>query len=324
MTTPIVEKYGSLSAVGIAKETTFGTPVTPTSFVPFTDVTLESDPGLFFPQVVMGIRDVNVFALYGEYKHAGDVSAPFFPTNGLELFVAAIGSDTVTSAGGGKYLHTIAAANSLNSMTVEKNIGGYQSLQFAGSKVGKYNVKASAGDNAVEFTASLVSKSATVLDTPSSPISVVNESPFVFAEAELSVFGNTNLIQVTSVSIDIENGLKPTYTFNGSHDLQFLTPLTRKVTGQIQVVFDSLDDTDWGYYTKLMNGTQGSLNVSFTHPSGQAMTITLPQINLSKYADDIKMDNVVMSTLDFEASYDLATATASIGATVTNLVSTAY
>ena len=272
----------------------------------------------------MGVRDVNVFALYGEYKRAGDVSAPFFPTNGVSMFVAAIGTDTVTSASGGKYLHTISAANSLPSLTIEKNIGGYQSLQFAGAKIGKYSVKASTGDTPVEFSASVISKSAAILDTPSSPISVVNESPFVFAEATLSMFGDSNIVSVTSVSIDIENGLKPTYTFNGSHDLQFLTPLTRKVTGQIQVVFDSLNDTDWGYYLKMMAGTQTSLTVSFTHPTGQAMTITLPQINLAKYADDIKLDNVIMSTLDFEASYSLATAAPSIGATVTNSVSTAY
>ena len=127
----------------------------------------------------MGVRDVNVFALYGEYKRAGDVSAPLFPSNGIQFLVSAIGADTVTSAGTGKYLHTIAQSNTLSSLTIEKNIGGYQSLQFAGSRVGKYSLKMAAGDSPAEFTASIISKSATILDTPSSPISVVNESPFV-------------------------------------------------------------------------------------------------------------------------------------------------
>jgi hypothetical protein len=272
----------------------------------------------------MGVRDVNVFAMYGEWKHVGDVSAPLFPSNGIQLLASAIGSDTVTTSGSQK-LHTIAQSNTLSSVTVEKNIGGYQSLQFAGAKIGKYSIKASAGDTAAEFTASMTAKSATVLDTPSA-ISVTNESPFTFAEASLATFfTDTNLIQVTSVNIDIENGLKPTYTFNGSHNLQFLTPVTRKITGSIEVIFDSLDDTDWGYYNKLMNGTQGALTFSLTHVSGAAITITLPQINLSKYADAIKLEDVVMTTLDFEASYDLALGTPyTIGATILNNVSTAY
>ena len=415
MASTVVERYGSLSAVGVAKETTFGTPVTPTEFAPFTDATLESDPGLFYPPVVMGVRDVNVFALYGQRKNTGDISAPFYPTNGASLWTAAMGADggalgstggygvvpgsgvttsnsttlsaavgsvgatsvSITSATGyvqGGYIvidvnntttpttseirkisnvsgttitldsalnfthangaavkfiaaaasplnftHTILSTNTLPSLTVEKNIGGYQSIQFAGSRVGKYNLKLAAGDSPAEFSASIVSQTPTVLTSPS-PISVVNESPFVFAEATLGLFGNSNVAQVMSVNLDLENGLKPTYTFNGSHDLQFLTPLTRKVTGQIEVVFTSLNDADWGYYTKMQNQTQGSLTLTMAHPSsGSSFTISLPQINIAKYADALKLEDVVMTTLDFEASYALGAAVPStISSTMTN------
>jgi len=366
----------------------------------------------------MGIRDVNVFALYGERKNTGDISAPFFPTNGTQLFVASIGYDggsaspalsgygitfasgttatnsttiatgspvtagqttiTLTSASGyvvGGYMqvdvnntttpttaevrkvvsvasnvvtvdtaftfshlagatvtfasvvgqtplfsHQILPGNTLPSMTVEKNIGGYQSLQFTGSRVGKYGLKVGAGDSSADFTASLISKGVNVLNTPSSPISVVNESPFVFAEATLTAFGDT-ISQVSNIGLDVENGLKPTYTFNGNHDLQFLTPLTRKITGQMAVVFDSLNDADWGYYSKMQNQIQGSLTLSLVHPTtpGAGITISLNQINIAKYADDIKLEDVIMSTLDFEASYALgANPPASISAVVTN------
>ena len=379
----------------------------------------------------MGIRDVNVFALYGERKNTGDISAPFFPTNGTELFVASVGYDggqsspslsgygvvpvgtatatttpttsitagatsvTLTSATGfvqggfiqvdvnntttpttsevrkiatlagsvvtfdqplnfahassaslkffpavtgttisvsgstsvssttlattsttgvvngmsvvgngipagttvvsfvantsitlsnaatltnnstslftlsnvaNQFVHTILPGNALPSMTIEKNIGGTQSLQFTGSRVGKFSLKLAAGEEAASMGVSVVSKAVNILDTPSSPISVTNESPFVFAEATLGLFGDSVVAQVTNVSFDIENGLKPTYTFNGSHDLQFLTPVTRKITGQIEVVFDSLDDPDWGYYAKMQEQVQGSQNIFGNFP----------------------------------------------------------
>jgi len=273
---------------------------------------------------MMGVRDVNVFALYGERKNAGDISAPLFPSNGIELLVAAIGTDGTPTSSGSQYVHTISPANALPSLTIEKNIGGYQSLQFPGSKIDKYTLKLGASDTEAEFTASVISKSVAVLDTPSTPISITNESPFVFAEATLSLFGTT-VSQVSNISLDIENGLKPTYTFNGSHDLQFLTPVTRKISGQMDVVFDSLDDDTWGYFTKMQNQTQGALSFTLAHPSGASIVITLNQINISKYADALKLEDVVMSTLDFEASYSLTSSPpASIGAVITNSVSTQY
>ena len=133
--------------------------------------------------------------------------------------------------------------------------------------------------------------------------------------------------QISNITIDIENGLKPTYTFNGSHDLQFLTPLTRKISGQMDVVFTSLDDATWGYFNIMQNQIQGSLSLSFTHPvtgtgsqatpSNGAFSISLPAVNFAKYADAIKLDDVVMTTLNWEAAYSLSTAT-TISSTVTN------
>jgi hypothetical protein len=286
-------------------------------------VSIESDPGLFFPQLVMGIRDVNVFALYGERKNAGDISAPFFPSNGLELFVSAIGTDVVTGSAP-SYTHTITPTNTLASLTIEKNLGGSQSLQFPGSKIGKYSLKLAASDTEAQFTASVISKSVNILTSPSA-ISVTNEMPFVFSEAQLTVFGNV-VVQASNITIDIDNGLKPTYTFNNSRDLEFLTPVTRKISGQFDVVFDSLNDSAWGYFNLMNTEVQGALVIALTHPgTAGSLTITLPQINISKYADSVKLEDVIMTTLDFTASYDLAAGTpSSIGAAVVNAVSTAY
>lgn len=272
----------------------------------------------------MGVRDVNVFSLRGEFKNAGDVGGPFFPTNGVELLVAAIGTDTVTGTSP-NYTHTLAPANQLPSVTVEKNLGGYQSLQFSGSRVGKYSIKSATGNTETEFTASIIGKTATVLDSPTSPIAIVNENPFVFAESSVTLFDELTA-QVTAVNLDIDNGLKPTYTFNQSHDLEFLSPITRHITGSLTVVFDSLDDATWGYYTQMINGTSGNLILNWTHPdTTYALTITLPKIFLTKYADDIKLDDIIMTTLDFEAVYDLTQDPPnSIGATVVNGVATSY
>lgn len=403
MVNPVVERWGSLSATGVAPEAQFGTPVLPNSFVPMTGNTLELDPGLFFPKLQLGQRDLNVFGLNGQNKIAGAVSAPLFPSNGVELIVSAIGADgtvgngvtgsspassttlsaastagattvTLTSATGyavgnfvqidvnaagsttsevrkissistntltldtalkyahasaaavskvvAPFTHTITQANQLPSLTVEKNIGGFESLQFAGARVNKLSISAQTGNQEVTMSADMMAQSAAVLVSPS-PITIVNENPYVFAEAQLSLFGQV-VAQAESVTLDIENGLKDTFTMNSSHNLQFLTPVTRHVSAKTDLVFTSLDDATWGYYQQMLSQGKGALALSFTHPSsGGTWTFNLPQVQTKTYSDAIPMDDIVKTTLNLEASLQLSTMT-TISATLVNGAYLAY
>lgn len=405
MPTTIVERYGSLSATGVAREATFGTPLTPTSFLPMTGNGIELDPGLFWPKVMMGQRDTNIFALYGQYKVAGAVTGPLFPSNGALFMTAAIGSDaaagygvtgstpansttlngattagatsvTLTSATGyatngfvqvdtnntatpttaevrkitnvtsntltldqaltyahnngatvttvvAPYTHTVAQANTLPSLTVEKNLGGFESLQFAGARINKLGINVQATNTEASINADIIAKSATVLTTPST-IAVTNESPYVFAEATLSLFSQS-LIQAQTVDLSIENGLKPTYTFNQAHTLQFLTPVTRTLSAKCDLVFTSLDDATWGYYTQMVNAGEGALSLTLTHPSSAgSFTLTMPRARIKTYGDAVKMEDVILTTLNIDVALNIPTLTTVTGTIVNSGVYLPY
>jgi tail tube protein len=320
----ITERYGSLSATGLAKESSFGAPITASTWLPMLSNTLEEDPGWFSPGLMMGVRDKQVFNLYGEAKFAGAVTGPLFPSNALELLVASIGTDVVSGAGP-TWTHTISQANTLPSLTVEKNIGGYQSLQFAGCRVNKFSVKAPVGNSPVEIAADMMGQSVAVMNSPTA-VSVTNELPYVFAEASLSLGGNARA-EVTNVTLDIENGVKETYTYSGSHGPSFLTPVTLRVSGTVDLVWSSLNAAVYGDFSTMVNGTLGALQVAFTHPgaNGYSVALTCPQVALSKYVNDLKLEDVVMTTLSFEASRPLTGGSQyTIGAVVVNGVSAGY
>jgi hypothetical protein len=402
--TAVTERWGSLSATGVAKEANFGTAVTPTSFLPQTGNNLALDPGLFFPKLQWGQRDTNVFGLYGQNKNSGSLTGPLFPSNGAALVVAAIGADgaagsgvtgssptnsttlsalstagattvTLTSATGyavgnfvqidvnntvgpttsevrkissittntltldaalvyghasgaavskvvAPFTHTITQSNTLPSLTVEKNLGGFESLQFSGARVNKLSLSAQVGNQEVGCSYDMIAKHVGVLPTPSA-ISIVNEDPFVFAEASLSLFGQT-VAQAETVQLDIENGLKDTYTMNQSHDLQFLTPVTRHIAVKSDVVFTSLDDATWGYFNQMVNQNVGAFAFSLTHPNnGGTWTFNLPAIQIKTYSDAVPFDDIIKSTLNLEASYDFTTSK-TISATLVNSVYLAY
>jgi len=469
----ITEKYGSLSATGFAKEAVFGTPVAANTFLPMVSNTMEENPGWFSPHLMQNLRDLQVYNLYGEAKFQGTINGPIFPSNAMEVMVAAIGADSITGWGvygvpatptattlngstisgatsftvtsptgfaigqqviidvagnqearlisnvagsvitvadalfyphatgvavktgttttlsgaltaptttvtvasatgitqgsfiqidvntvsGSKtsevrkvtnvvsttltidtaitvnhansaqvivvsapFYHTINEQNTLPSLTVEKNIGGFQSLQFAGCRVGKFDLKAPVGNTPVDISVECTGRSVAVMDTPTA-VTVADELPFVFAEANLEIFG-TLRTEVSNTTVAINNGLKETYTYSNFHGPSFITPVTLHTNGAIDLVFDSLNDATYGDFNRMANGTLGQLQFSLVHPSsGGTITVFLPQIVLDKFANDIKMEDVVMSNLTYEATRPLSGATQfTIQAVVANSV----
>jgi hypothetical protein len=396
----IIERPGSLSATGLAKEATFGVPLTPTTYLPMTDNTAEEDPGWFSPVLMQNLRDKQVYNLQGEAKYAGSLTGPIFPSNAMALLVASIGADNIAGAGitgtgstspttlnGGltagtttvvvtsaagyaigsivqidvngtgptttaevrkvtnvatntltvdvaltynhltgaavkivtaPFLHTIQQQNLLPSLTVEKNMGGYQSLQFAGCRVNKFDLKAPVGNTAVEMTADLMGQSVAILDNPSA-VSVANEMPFVFSEATINFYSGARA-DVSNVGIVIENGVKETYTYSGNHGPSFLTPVNLHVSGAVDVVWSSLDDATYGDFNRAHNQTLGAMTFTLAHPaSAGTIVITMPQIAVAKYGSTVKAEDVVMSALTYEASRPLTGASQyTVQATVSN------
>lgn len=476
------EKLGSLSATGLAKEATFGTPVTPSTFLPMLSNSMEETPGWFSPEVMQGVRDLHIYNLQGEAKYQGALAGPIFPSNAMALVAASIGQDantgfgvigtfggtitsttstgttaagattitltsgtgfatnqqitvdtgsfqevrkitnvagavitvadafafahasgvtvttyaptttmsapsvatattiTVTSAAGlatgniiqidvnsvsgvttsecrkitnivtttvtldqpltyahasganvsvvvtaGPFTHTfVEGASTIPSLTVEKNLGSFQSLQFAGCRVNKFDVKMPVGNTAAEMTADLIGRSVAVLNSPTA-VSVTNELPFVFTEASLNFYGSLRT-ETTNVNLVIENGVKETYTYSGNHGPSFITPVTLHVNGTVDVVWDSLNDATFGDFTRLDQQTLGALGFQLQHPNlSSTINFVCPQIALSKFGNDVKISDTILTSLSFEATRPLSGgAQYTIQATVGNSVYLPY
>lgn len=199
------------------------------------------------------------------------------------------------------FTHTVQDATSIPSFTIEKNVGSFQSLQFAGSRIGKMDVKAPVGNNPVSMTADVTGRSVQVLGTPSA-VSVLNEQPYVFAEANLVYNGNQRA-DIRNVNITIDNGLKPVYTYSNNRGPSFITPVTLHVSGSFEAVWSSFNDSTYGDFTRMQLGSLASLTLSFVHATtNNTVTIVVNQVALAKFANDIKMEDVILSSMNFEAS----------------------
>lgn len=203
------------------------------------------------------------------------------------------------------FTHTIQQQNTLPSLTIERNIGGSQSQQWAGCRVNKFDLKAPVSNEPCAVTADIMAQSVAILDTPSA-ISIANETPFVFAEASVSFYG-TNRSEAANLTVSIDNMIKDTYTYSGQHGPSFLTPTQLHVSGTLDMVWSSLDDATYGDFNRMLNQTTGALTVTLAHPaSAGSIAVTMPQIVLVKDPIDLKSDSVVMETLSWEASRPLS------------------
>lgn len=275
---------------------------------------------------MIGQREAQVYPLYGQYKFGGNIEFPLFPNSGIALLVGAIGAD-VKSGAGDPFTHTISPANTLPSFTIEKNLGGAQSEQYAGCRVSKYVLSWTTGDEAVKVTADVVGQSIATLTTPTAVSITTADVPFVFPEVSLSLLGNA-IVTPTQFSLSWDNQIKSTWTAAQSHNVTYLTPMARKVNGQVTVVWNSLNDATYGWLAKMPVGagsaTQGTLVCTIAHAGSPSRSVafTLNSVQLAKLTDDIKMNDVIMTQLDYEANYVIGS---SLGqAVVLNSVATAY
>lgn len=106
----IAEKLFAKSAFGVKKEAVYRTFVTPDQFTPFTSNTIEYDPGLFSPPVIIGVRSTRIYNLSGDEKITGAVGAPLYSVNGLPMLAWSVGPDD--TAGNGVFGTATAASGS--------------------------------------------------------------------------------------------------------------------------------------------------------------------------------------------------------------------
>jgi hypothetical protein len=272
-----------------------------------------------------------------------DVNSPTTPTTSECRLVTAIATDTLTLDAPLVYAHltTVAVisvvspfthtaipnANYLPSLTVEKNLGGAvslggESIQYSGCRVGKIDIKGSATDTEAAFTTDVTAQWAQILDTPSS-VTFVDENPFAFSTFDLE-YNGVQYSNPTNFSLTLDNGLKPTYTMNGSQDLQFNPAVALHASGQFTNVYDSLDDSTYGFWNKMYTETEASLSFTMTNAAGFSVAFNMPYVDLKMDAIDPKASDVITEVISYEVRRSLSLSAFTLSMVVVNSYHLAY
>lgn len=318
---------GRLSAIGIGKETTAGTSVAPSYWIPVRSIDFDDKANYIDNDSAMGrieeLNDSDINQLWAEGSFEGKI---FLNSVGMEM--VGIFGQSPTSAQRtttGVYDHTFALlnSNSHKSLTV-----GYKDslldLRYAYAMVDSWKFEA-ALDDYVKRTISLKSKKSA---SASNTVAITDEIEFIpsmmnvyIEDAQASLAGGTP-VKITNVQFEIKKNVEANFVL-GSNEPDSLNNKQVSVEGSFEAYFESTTQRDY-----VFNGTAKAMRVDMKDAgtiigsSGShnpQLYFDLYRVRFTEFNRGWDSNDILKYTINFKAVYSVSD-TAMIAARLTNTV----
>lgn len=298
--------------VGLAKETTFGTAVAPSTFLPVSSFESSTDPQNYYPEQIKGNRSKTMGVPMGK-KHEASIEQDAEPNSLGFYLLGALGAVATTQpdAAGAPtaYQHIFTPANTLPSFTFER----YETIMMqtiAGAKFDSLSLSIEAGsDGVMKVSGDMLAKSIADKTGSAATTAYTDKTPFIFSNAIVEKGGAQN-DNLKSFEMTIANNLKDDhYTLTKSRDVSALPEGMREVTFSIEMYFTSKTD-----YNNFMAGTTEAFKITVEGAliggtTKEKIVIELPKVLYDTF--EIPMggaDDEIMASIEGTAVFDTATA----------------
>lgn len=311
---------GVLTVVSLAKESTWGTAVTPTKSVgvrPSGGFEIKENIQLI--QALRGTLAKNYDSIKGKVAYEGQYTFDAFADYLGYFLLSVLGTDTPALHAGETivYDHVFTETTPKPSLTIEEAIGE-NCRRYAGSICKGLKVSIKQGEM-VEIQADMTAKtqaSSTAITPAFSTVPALN-----FAQAQVKIGGSV-ISEVETIELEFKNNLEMVYAL-GQNEPQFNQPKPSEVHGKITCY---LDATTIGQLTAYIGKTRQSIELIVTgtaigSAANYVLDILIPKADLTG-ADTKITDSHNMLEIEFDGIYDTATSKL-IAVTLTNLI-TAY
>jgi hypothetical protein len=256
-----------LSFLGIAKETTRGTgvvstdfiPVDPSSLAPKDVVVYLEDSGLRASQV--DLYDVQQGVTFSEYGFGGDV----FPDT-LGFILSGLTGDVATSGASAPFTHTFSVKNSGDgqptSFTLSDNDGA-QSRQFAGMQFSDLGLKFSA-DGTLSYDTKAMGNLSSTISAPTKSFASTIIQP---AWRTIVTIGGSGVVTVVEGSLDLKRKVTAVHTLDGTANPYRIWVGPLQVSGKLKFVQE-----DESELTRYLTNTKPSLQIDLSQGAGSTAT----------------------------------------------------
>lgn len=285
---------GALGYVGYGVESTEGTTVAPTIFLPVSSFSFEDTNDYIQPAQIRGTRDRYVL-MPSPYSTSGSMDMELVP-NGIGSLLrsafAAAGGITSSAYAGGGYQHVIVPGNSSPTFTFESSAADILVMRYGGVRVNTLEIAAAFGEL---VTASWGLEGTTRVKQGSPATESYDDvAPFSFTGASVKVAG-TNIGNVKSFSASVGNNIDRIGTLRKTRSWK-RTALGMRDLGLSM----TMDFTDTADYDLFLNETEFSVELHLEGSAGSAgMGTNKPALILSYPRVRWGMVGVPISTEDY-------------------------
>jgi hypothetical protein len=316
----------SFGYFGMAVETTPGTAVAPTKFLPVRDVDFPIENNFIEIREIAGSRQ-RYMNYDGPLRPNVSFTSSFYPAGAMGVLLKALFGSVTTAAAGASATakkHTFGDAVTLPSLSVERSdarAGGQGILlqRLNGVKIESIGFACSYGE-AVDVTVS-----GQGLDFPTTPgskpgaFTYPTMDPFIFSGATVKVDGVANSL-FKSINFEFTNTLERQESLRGARTAYKIYEggLTCTLGGTL--IFDDLT-----LYDKLKNSTVLSVGALFEGATIDAPNsikynseFTWPRVKVSTFGIPMTAGEVIEADVEFQVSFDQTTSKI-VDATLTNL-----
>jgi hypothetical protein len=300
--------YGTLSHVGLAKETAFGTPVAATDYVRFASESFDETIEQIKSDILNGVVDE---APYYEGLHTikGDLEFDVYPNVVGNFLRSALGAPTTTTLGTGVYQHvfTPAQANfssncALPPYTFEVNRDLGQAFQYTGTVVDELTFNFGTDKKIMTAQASIIAK-ALALITKTTPSFDVQD-PFTWNQAAITFNGSTNA-NFSTLEFGVKNSLDGISTLDSSRTINRILRKDKR-TFPIKFTLELQDMTEYNLF-KAQNEIALSIVLTGGVISGAnnyKIQVDVPKFHFNTFPIVVKGAGVITAQVDGWAEYD--------------------
>lgn len=251
---------GAIGYVGYGVESTEGTAVAPTKFLPVTSFSFEDTNDYLVPEQIRGDRD-RYIAMAAPYMTSGSMDLELIPNDIAPLLKSALAGSVATSAyAGGGYQHVITPGNVSPTFTFESSAAGILVMRYGGIRVNTLEINASFG----EIVTSSWGLEGTSREKQGSESAEAYSDvmPFHFSGASVQVDGS-ELATVKDLTFSIGNNLDRIGTLRRTRSWR-RTALGARDVG----LSATLDFTDTAEYDRFLAETFFAVTLLFEGEAG--------------------------------------------------------
>jgi len=289
---------GALGYVGYGIESTEGTQVAPTKYLPVSSFSFEDTNDFIVPEQIRHARD-NYIAMAAPYAVSGSMEMELIPNGTAHLLKSAFAASIVTSAyAGGGYQHVYTPAATEQTFSFESSAADVLIMRYGGCRINTIEIKAAFGE-IVTASFGIEGVNRTKQGSAATP-TYINTVPFHFSGVDVKAASGTLLATVKEFSFGVNNNIERVGTLRKTRAWRRLDLGMREVTLSL-----TMDFSDTAEYDRFLAETVFDVDLHMAGPIGTGMgtnpsvlRIQIPNVRWNKVSVPLSAGDMLEQSVE--------------------------